>query len=170
MACGKTTLGRAISNAGYADFVDLDEFITARSGMTPAEWFAGKGEEAFRQAEIAALEDIVNQVIEGRHLVIATGGGTPCSTGAMDLMRSRGTVVWLEASLDRTVARLLEAEGKRPLVAGMDEAKLRQFIPTHRGERNIFYQRAHARVDSSLLDNEEEIKLTVADFVSRFKI
>ena len=164
MACGKTTLGRALEAAGAAEFVDLDDFITEKSGLTPAEWFAKRGEKAFRQVELEALKNLSLD----KPIIIATGGGTPANGDAMNFMLAHGTVVWLEASLDRTVRRLLEANGQRPIVAGMDETALRKFIPTHISHRAEFYKRAHTRFDSSYLDTAEEIQATVNAFRRQF--
>lgn len=173
MAAGKTTLGRALEAARAARFVDLDEYISRQSGMTPAEWFATRGEEAFRQAEREALEAIGHDAAdtyseEALPLVVALGGGTPCRAGAMELMKSRGRVIWLEASVDRTVKRLVEADGQRPLVAGMGGNELREFVERHRRERNRWYSMADARFDTSLLDSPEEITVTVRAFTNLF--
>lgn len=167
MACGKTTLGRALEAAGFADFIDLDEQIEARTGLTPGEWFAERGEEAFRAAELQVLHDII---ASNRHAVVAAGGGTPCSAGAMDLMLRSGTVVWLEASLERTVNRLAEADGTRPIVAGMNARALREFVPGHLESRIPYYSRAHLRFDSSRLDTQEEISQSVARFIQLFSL
>ena len=163
MACGKTTLGEALCARGYADFVDLDHEIESASGLTPAEWFALRGEGAFRVAVREALERLAASGTE-RTVVVATGGGTASNADAMDFMLSHGRVVWLEASLERTIERLLDAPGQRPLVAGMDADGLRAFIPSHLSQREPFYARAHQRFDSSRLDTEAE----VADSVGRF--
>ena len=169
MACGKTTLGRAVAQAGVADFLDLDEIITARSGLSPAQWFEKHGEKAFRDFEILSLRHVIDSFASSdRQLIVACGGGTPANGGAMDMMLSNGTVVWLEASLGRTIDRLLDAPGQRPIVDGMDRQKLLQFIPAHLASRVEFYRKAHARFDSSFLDSETEIAASVAQFVSQF--
>lgn len=167
MACGKTTLGHALSKTYDTEFIDLDDYIAERSGMTPAQWFAGPGEPAFRQAEYSAIAEICDHA-KGRSIIVATGGGTPCNGNAMELMLDRGTVVWLRASLKRTVARLLDADGQRPVVAGMDEAALLGFIPRHFEEREPWYSRAHAEFDSSFLDTQDEIDASVDAFGRMF--
>lgn len=166
MACGKTTLGRAMADASLARFVDLDEFLEKKSGLSPAEWFARRGEDAFRAAELDALRELCLAEDDSAELplIIACGGGTPCQPAAADLMDRYGTVVWLEASMERTIARLLDAPGKRPLVDGMDKDDLRRFVEKHISQRRHAYQRAHIRFDSTYLDNPEEIARTVGLF------
>lgn len=164
MACGKTTLGRALSARGDADFVDLDQEIEARSGLSPAQWFAQRGEAAFRAAERETLRGLRPATGSERPLIVATGGGTASNAGAMDFMLANGLTVWLEASLDRTIARLLDADGQRPLVAGKSETELREFIPAHLQGRLADYGRASKRFDTSHLDTAEEIAATVEKF------
>lgn len=166
MACGKTTLGKAVAAECSLDFIDLDEYITAQTGMTPREWFSEKGEKAFREIELKALVEICSTADAGA--IVATGGGTPANGDAMELMLEKGKVVWLEASLQRTVDRLLEAEGERPIVAGKDASQLLEFIPAHLNERVPFYRRAPWRFDSTYLDTPEEIRQTVSLFKSLF--
>lgn len=51
MATGKTSVGRTLaSQLGY-DFVDTDQLIESKIGMTIAELFQEKGEDAFRKME-----------------------------------------------------------------------------------------------------------------------
>lgn len=163
MACGKTTLGRAFRADEVADFVDLDEEIEKQSGMSPSQWFSERGEDAFREFELKILHHI-SPSDNRQPLIVATGGGTPCNAGAMDFMLENGLVIWLKASLNRTVARLLDADGQRPIVTGMDESALRKFIPEHLAARQHIYERAHLCFDSSRLDTSDEIAQTVASF------
>ena len=163
MACGKTTLGRALEAAGAGTFIDLDEEIERHTSLSPRQWFATHGEASFRRKEREVLEAVCRT---HPHTILATGGGTPCSPETMDFMLAHGLVVWLEASLERTVTRLLEADGQRPLVAGKSADQLRQFIPEHLEARKAFYGRAHVRFDSSRLDTQAEIDATVNDFIN----
>ena len=88
MGCGKTTLGRAVSALCGIEFVDLDEAVEQRAGLTVSEIFARHGEAAFRQLERDEL-----QRQSRRPVLIACGGGTPCQPGMAGLMGTLGTVV-----------------------------------------------------------------------------
>lgn len=167
MACGKTTLGEALQEAfpGLVEFVDLDREIEREAGDTVAAIFANRGEDEFRRLEAAALRRLAGRN-DSRRLVVACGGGTPCHGDNMDLMLTGGTVVWLQASPERTVARILEAGGQRPLVAGMDAARLREYIDSHMATREPHYSRAHLTFDSTRLDTPREIAETVRAFAT----
>lgn len=162
MGCGKTTLGRAAAHSLSLRFIDLDEYIEERSGATVSEIFASRGEQEFRALEREALEEVSSLP----DTIIATGGGTPCQPGLMDLMLERGNVVFLDVNEDRLHERLKQARSTRPLIARLDDDTLRAFIGENLARRTPFYSRATFTFDSSRLENEEQIKETV----NRFKI
>lgn len=104
MGCGKTTFGRALAKATGRDFIDLDFYISQRFRATIPEIFAAQGESGFRRMEGAMLREAG----EFPGVVVACGGGTPCFGSNLDYMLGRGTVVWLQASRQRLLERLLE--------------------------------------------------------------
>ena len=69
--CGKTTVGRALAEKLGRTFVDLDEEIVRRAGMSIPEIFAREGEAGFRERESA----LVREFGEHTGLVVSTGGG-----------------------------------------------------------------------------------------------
>ncbi|MCM1440667.1 MAG: shikimate kinase, partial [Roseburia sp.] len=116
MGTGKSTLGRALMPLmpGWS-FVDLDVAAEQRLGCSATEAFGRFGAETFRMAEAEALADIA----KGGKVVVACGGGTPCHGRNMELMLETGTVVRLTAAMERLLRRLEEADGQRPLLAGL---------------------------------------------------
>lgn len=167
MATGKTTLGRALEAAAGVEFVDLDDAIEQSQGMTVREIFGLRGEAEFRRLESEALAELLSRR-EGRRLVVACGGGTPCHGDNMDRMLERGTVVWLKARRDIVVRRLLDAPGQRPLVAGMNREELERFLAESLAGRTPSYSRAHCEFDSSELDTPDEVARTVGKFINQF--
>ena len=55
MGCGKTTVGVELARQTGLEFIDLDDFIQQKEGMTIEEIFDKKGEKEFRKLETAAL-------------------------------------------------------------------------------------------------------------------
>ena len=68
MGCGKSSVGKALSELLCCRFADLDEVIVEREGRSIPEIFAEDGEEEFRRMEKEALEGIL--VTDGRGLEI----------------------------------------------------------------------------------------------------
>src|ERR671936_570332 len=112
MACGKTTMARALAKRLDWRAVDVDELIEARERMSVADIFARHGEPYFRAAERAVLME----QLPPRHAVVATGGGTFVDPANRAAINRDGVSVWLDVPLDRLIARI-PADGRRPLAA-----------------------------------------------------
>ena len=112
MGSGKTSVGRVLARRLGWRFVDLDESIERRAGMSVAEIFKDSGEAEFRRLESAELAAIPETVAT----VIATGGGTMIDPTNQRLMAERGQSVWLNAPLELIIDRLDGPRGlDRPL-------------------------------------------------------
>ena len=115
MGAGKSTIGRRLAAHFALPFLDLDEEIEARTGASVTLIFELEGEAGFRKRESALLDELARR--DG--LVLSTGGGTVLEPGNRELLRGRGYVLWLRASVAQQLRRL-ERDRKRPLLAGPD--------------------------------------------------
>ena len=61
MGCGKSSVGRRLSELLCCPFMDLDEVIEEHAGRTIPEIFSQDGEPAFRQMELNALSQVVSE-------------------------------------------------------------------------------------------------------------
>ena len=61
MGCGKSSVGRRLSELLCCPFMDLDEVIEERAGRTIPEIFSQDGEPAFRQMELNALKQVISE-------------------------------------------------------------------------------------------------------------
>ena len=59
MGCGKSSVGRKLSELLCCPFMDLDDVIVEKEGRSIPEIFASDGEAAFRQMEFEALKQII---------------------------------------------------------------------------------------------------------------
>ena len=59
MGCGKSSVGRRLSELLCCPFMDLDSIIEEYAGKSIPEIFATEGEAAFRQMELEALRTII---------------------------------------------------------------------------------------------------------------
>lgn len=164
---GKTTLGEAVAARTGCVFVDLDREIERRVGQTVSEIFASQGEEAFRRIERETLATVATTATE-RPLLIACGGGTPCSPGNMELMNAAGLTVRLRASHQTLLRRLLLEQSKRPLVAALDPKGISAYITRTARCRNPFYRLAGATFRSDLLETEQQVDRTARRFIRQF--
>jgi shikimate kinase len=115
MGAGKTTVGRQIAELFRMPFLDLDHEIETHTGAAIGLIFELEGEEGFRRRESALLSELATR--EG--IVLATGGGAVLSEVNRLLLKRRGFVIWLDASVDAQLARLAR-DRQRPLLQAPD--------------------------------------------------
>jgi len=139
MGSGKSYLGKRLAQNLHIDFLDLDELIELKNGMSIAEIFAKKGEAFFRQTESDCLKSLKNQ----DHKIIALGGGTPCFFDNMDWINEHGVSIYLKTATDVLVQRLRNEKDKRPLIQQLSERELPDFIENNVANRSHFYEQAH---------------------------
>lgn len=140
--CGKSTVGRHLARQLGLTFVDSDAEIERRIGMPIRDFFAAHGEEAFRDVEQAAIDELAGRPAQ----VLATGGGAVLRPSNRDALHSRSHVVYLRASPDE-LHRRLRHDTQRPLLQVDDPLeRLRQLYR----ERDPLYRRAaHFVVESA---------------------
>ncbi|KPM31563.1 Shikimate kinase [Croceitalea dokdonensis DOKDO 023] len=140
MGSGKSTVGDALAQKLNIPFKDLDGVIQEKEGKTISQLFHEKGELYFRKKEAYYL----NQVLDlEASFVLALGGGTPCYANNMaDVLQKAGTSIYLKMTLTELVLRLEGQRDTRPLIKGIKEGDLPEFIGKHLFERAPFYQRA----------------------------
>ncbi|MCJ0741143.1 shikimate kinase [Pedobacter montanisoli] len=153
MGCGKSTKAKQLANLLNCELIDLDAVIVAEQKMSIADYFSAHGEDAFRQLENQTLKSYAYP----ETCVVATGGGLPCYFDNMDWMNANGVTVFLEMTPPQLVSRLHNRE-KRPLLKGMDDEQLLDFIINKLEERNPFYHKAKLTVDAFDLKTEDLLK------------
>lgn len=102
MGAGKTTVGRVLARRLQYDFIDLDEVIEARAGMSVRAIFAEFGESEFRRRESEAIEGCRGMTTT----VIALGGGAFVADENRRIAGEVGKTVWLDCPLSVCLSRL----------------------------------------------------------------
>ncbi len=143
---GKSTLGPMLAADLGLIFVELDEAVEQRAGLTLSEIFALHGEEYYRRLEVECLVELLAR---GQGIILALSGGLPQNERAWSLVRRRCTTVWLQASPEDHMSRVLEQGDHRP-TAGRENAmaELRSLLSS----RDPFYRQAAVTVDTSSQD------------------
>lgn len=141
MGVGKTTVGRRLARVLGLPFKDADAEIELAAGRSVADIFADRGEIEFRSGERRVIQRLLN----GRPLVLATGGGAFMDPRTRELIRSRAVSVWLRAELDVLVRRC-SRRNTRPLLQSGDP---RETLERLARERYPVYAEADLTVETS---------------------
>lgn len=126
MGAGKSSVGRELGQRLNWLFEDLDDRIEAREGRTVAAIFRDSGEPAFRRAEHAALQQVLEELRGGSSKIIALGGGAFVQEeNAVLLQASRVPTVFLDAPVEELWQRCCtqaNANGvERPLLRNRED-------------------------------------------------
>lgn len=115
MGCGKSTIGRLLAREFGLDFVDSDQEIESRNGVSVATIFELEGEAGFRARERRVIEALTDK----DHVVLATGGGAVIDPDNRRDLASRGFVIYLHAKPENLFVRLRN-DRSRPLLQTAD--------------------------------------------------
>jgi shikimate kinase len=151
MACGKSTVARALGARLGWGAEDIDDLIEARERRSIAEIFARQGEPYFRSVE----REMLKLVLPLRHVVVATGGGTFADPENRSMISRDGVAVWLDVPLAELIGRI-PVDGRRPLVA--DRPQLERLYAA----RVESYQLAQIRLPSTHLVVDEVVDRALA--------
>jgi len=155
MGSGKSTAGKLLAKRLGYTFIDTDNRIVVRLGMSVNEIFDRLGEKSFRENEIRLLKELILQ----DNLVVSTGGGLPCYGNNMDLINLNGQSVYLKVSPSALYDRLSSRKYKRPLIKDLSDTELMAFIENKLSEREEYYSRARYVVRGLDVNVEDLLKL-----------
>lgn len=143
MGCGKSSVGRELSELLSLPFIDLDGYIEEHEGRSVREIFAVEGETAFRKLEFDALKEILlqegfsesghettseqtsNGTVNGSdktdcpqvwNMVLSLGGGTLTTPECAELIAAHTLCIYLKASPATLLPRLEHQSATRPML------------------------------------------------------
>ncbi|MCH2084117.1 MAG: shikimate kinase [Saprospiraceae bacterium] len=150
MGSGKTYTGKGLAQLLDLSFIDLDDYIEEKEGMTIKSVFNNKGEAYFRELERNCLHEMT-QFEAG---IISCGGGTPCFFDNMKWINQNGFSIYLKAAPILLTQRLLPEMDHRPVLKGHNEKSLENFITQKLQERTVFYEMASVIIEQDQLQED----------------
>ncbi|TWI45472.1 3-dehydroquinate synthase [Pseudoduganella flava] len=154
MGAGKTTIGRLLARKLGMRFVDSDHEIETRTGATIPWIFEIEGEASFRRREADVIRELCGQ--EG--IVLATGGGAILNPDSRALLRERGTVIYLRASIPSILARTSH-DKNRPLLQTADPRRKLEELMAQR--EPLYLEMAHLVVDTGRPNVQSMVQIII---------
>jgi shikimate kinase len=131
MGAGKSSVGRYLASQLDLNFYDTDEEIEKRTGVDIGWIFDVEGEAGFRRRETMVI-DALTQL---SNIVLATGGGSVLEPENQEMLKNRGTIVYLEVSLMHQETRTIN-DSRRPLLRVNNRQEVLEKL---QGEREPIY-------------------------------
>lgn len=150
MGCGKTSVGRKLSIMLKREFIDTDDFIVKREGMSINKIFETKGEPYFRELE----RELCQRYSQPKSKIIATGGGIIKNIENVKNLKKGGVIIYLK-STPKQIAMNLRYDNSRPLLQVPDkEAKIAELMEQR---KNLYENCADKILDVSNIDIDATI-------------
>lgn len=167
--CGKSTQGKRIASHLGLEFFDTDDLIQKYEGISPREIYAKFGKEKFMEAEKNACQklaefyetqnstEIESVEISGRisksseqnaqsglrkknAFVVATGGGICENKNAVEILKTFGTIIFLQANEKTAADRIVREADFSTMPARNLPAYIAEKNPrTEKEAREIFH-------------------------------
>lgn len=139
MGSGKTSVGKRLAERLSYQFCDTDLMLEEKAGDTISHIFSAHGEECFRDMETQMIREMNTKLYQA---VVSTGGGLPLREQNARILTEMGYVVFLKASKETTVKRLI-GDTTRPLLQG---DALDKKVERMLGVRTPIYEKAAHKI------------------------
>jgi len=148
---GKSTLGTRLAQDLGCAFVELDREIESEAGTSLSEIFLLYGQAGYRRYERRCLERVLEH---NERVVIATGGSIVSEPGTYDLLLTACYTVWLRASPEEHMARVVAQGDTRPMAGNREAMDDLQRILDGRA---MLYGQADATVNTTQTSIEQSL-------------
>ncbi len=150
MATGKSVVAKQLAQKLGMKYIDMDEVIEERQGMSISDIFSRYGETYFREEE----NKLARELSLKENKVIATGGGTMIYLENIKYLSRNGIIICLWCSPEVIEKRLDQEKNQRPLLK--DDYSLSK-INFLFNKRKRVYEDYMLKVDTTNLSVEEVV-------------
>ena len=148
MGSGKYSVGLTVSKKLNTNFIDIDQEIEKKIGMTISKIFENKGEKYFREVE----ELTTLQLLKKNRSVISLGGGAFLNNKIKKEVLENHISFWLNWDAKTLVNRIKNSQ-KRPLALKSSKNELIEIIK----KRSVVYSKAMYKINCENLSKNEII-------------
>ena len=149
MGAGKSTIAKELKRQLEMNYVEMDQLIVDKQGMSISEIFAEYGEVYFRNLECNTLIELQ----KSKQTIVSCGGGVVVREDNKDHMKKHGRVVLLTATPE-TVYNRVKDSTERPI---LNDHMNVDFIAGLQEKRRALYEAAADVTVATDGKNPEEI-------------
>ena len=152
MGSGKSSIGTMVSKKLNIPFIDIDDLIEERLGMTVSEIFELNGEDYFRNLE----EKITIKSLKQKNVVVSLGGGGFINDKIRKEVLKNHFSFWLNWD-DLILIKRIKGSKKRPLASKSTEQEIKAII----NKRKKIYSKANFKINCDRLTKSEIVKTII---------
>jgi shikimate kinase len=157
MGAGKSSIGRKLADFLDRPFLDLDDKIEDKAGLSIPRIFEKEGEAGFRTLERRALLEVIRE-FKG---IVALGGGSLQNQHLLDHVKLNGLLIFIETPISIILERI-SADKNRPLLLNEDGTPksrklLKKELKALYDKRLPLYEQAIISVTNNGKEGVEEI-------------
>ena len=146
MGSGKSTLGYLLSKRIKLDFIDIDNVIEDKAGMSIFKIFEVMGKDYFRDLE----EKISNSILKTSNRVVSLGGGAFINKNIREEILSNHFSFWLNCN-EEVLLKRIRINKKRPLIHKSTDKEIKKIIK----KRNKIYAKAQFKINCNEFTKSE---------------
>ena len=152
MGSGKSSIGSLVSKKLNIDFIDVDNEIEKKIGMTISKVFENNGEKYFREIE----EIITLKFLKRKKTVISLGGGAFLNNKVKKEVLNNHISFWLNWDIKTLINRIINSK-KRPIADRSTKSQIEELIK----KRSIIYSKAMYKINCESLTKNEIVKKVI---------
>ncbi len=160
MGCGKSRIGRTLSDILQSPYVDSDEMIVEKAGMPITDIFNTHGEQHFRQLE----KDVIRWIADHPGQIVSLGGGAIVDPDNWKTISDSGVTVNLSYPPEILYKRLAN-KTDRPLLDGTEGESRLERIRELLEERKPLYKRADFILHFNKEVDAEQVASAIAGYI-----
>lgn len=157
---GKTTVGKALSKKLERQFIEMDEIVVEKAGMSIPEIVAKHGWEYFRNLE----SEVAREVTVFENSVIATGGGVVVRPENVEVLKQHSILIYLKAKVDVLVSRIGKDPNRPPLT---NKKSLKGEMSEVLQSRHSLYEKAANKIiETNSMSPEETANAIIPEVIN----
>ena len=161
MGTGKTTVGSLISQELNMEYVNTDDLIEKKEGMSINDIFSKKGKRHFRQVE----SEVIKEVSQKDNSLIDAGGGVVINQLNVNNLKQKGIIFCLSAQPEEILKRT-KRYSHRPLLNVADPlVEIKKILKNRTG----YYKRADYQIETTGKTADEVSKEIIKTYKKQTK-